>query len=230
MVETSTGTGLTEAWHALVRDVYKSNLDRYEPAELGDSARTLGWLCSENLRTRAVRRFRHDDDEPAERHWAIDGLQVTTPQNALTFVVGQARVIAMKVPFSEGRSPRWDRNWAWEQDSQIRQEVAAENSHMLQYRSPAMGTTPLFPHPGTPGTVSSFLLLWAGEKETPLTAGWLAVPVLGETPFIAREPLWWDDQPSTQITTQDTPDRGPRFDQRPATTPAVTLKPQRDRA
>lgn len=104
-VDTCSRSGLVDAWRRLVQDVYASNLDRYEPDELGDTVMSFGIQCYENLKTRAVRRFRHDDLEIPETHWDIDGLRVWTPRNVLTFNLGGARVVTMKVPFIEGRSP-----------------------------------------------------------------------------------------------------------------------------
>lgn len=224
-VEACSDSGLVTAWRGLVRDVYSANLDRYEPDELGDTAMTLGIQCAENLKTRAIRRFRRDDLEPDDVHWDIDGLRVWTPRNVLTFNSGNARVVTMKVPFAEGRSPRWDRIGDWDQDSQIRLAIATENSRVLRYRTHAESDG-LFPHTGAPGVVRNYMMLWAGEADAALTAGWLGVPVLGDTPFIARKQLWWDDEPHTRITARTTPDRGPTFDERPAATPEVTLKRQ----
>ncbi len=220
-------SGLVDAWQALVQDVYASNLDRYEPDELGDTVMSFGIQCYENLKTRAIRRFRRDDREAADAHWDIDGLRVGTPGNVLTFNFAGARFVTMKVPFSEGRSPNWYRSGDWDQDSQVRSEIATENSDVLQYETLAPGAWPLFPHPGSPGDVRSFMLLWAGESEAALTAGWLGIPILGDTPFIAHEQLWWDPEPFTRVTQKSTPDRGPSFDERPVARPAVALKEQR---
>lgn len=226
-VDTSSGNGLVDAWRTLVKDVYATNLDRYEPDELGDTVMSFGILCYENLKTRAIRRFRHDDLEEADAHWDIDGLRVGTPGNVLTFYLGSSRFVTMKVPFSEGRSPNWDRSGDWEQYSQVRSEIATENSNVLQYRTHVPGASPLFPHPGSPGAIRSYMLLWAGESDAALTAGWLGVPTLGDTPFIAHKKLWWDDKPETRITQKHMPDRGPSFDERPVVKPAVALKQQR---
>lgn len=222
-VDACSDSGLVTAWRGLVQDVYSANLARYEPDELGDTAMALGIQCSENFKTRAVRRFRRDDLEPDEVHWNVDGLRVRTPRNVLTFDFGKVRVVTMKVPFAVGRSPRWDRIRDWEQDSQIRLSIAAENSRVLRYRTHAESGG-LFPHTGDPGVVRNYMLLWAGEAEAALTAGWLGVPALGDMPFITRKLLWWDDEPHARITAKATPDRGPNFDQRPAVTPEVTLK------
>ncbi|GAA4823616.1 hypothetical protein GCM10025786_34710 [Nocardioides caeni] len=222
-VEACSAAGLIAAWRGLVQDVYSTNLDRYEPDELGDTPMTLGIQCSENLKTRAIRRFRHDELEADDDHWDIDGLRVWTPRNVLTFSSASARVVTMKLPFAEGRSPRWDRIGDWDQDSQIRRAIATESSRVLRYRSHAESDG-LFPHTGSPGVVRNYMMLWAGEADAALTAGWLGVPVLGDTPFIARKLLWWDDEPHNRVTASTTPDRGPNFDERPAVTPEVTLK------
>lgn len=222
--ETFARRGLTAALRSLVQDVYAGNLDRHEPDELGDTAMSLGVQCYENLKTRSTRRYQHDDREPVDAHWDIEGLRVWAPKNVLTFDLDGASVVTMKVPFTQGRTPDWNSSGDWDQDGQNRLKIATENSKALQYRTAAVGTSPLFPHPGSPSAVQNYMLLWAGEPDAPLTAGWLGIPILGETPFIAREKLWWDDEPRTRVTTQSTPDRGPSFDQRPAVTPAVTLK------
>lgn len=216
--------GLTSALRALVQDVYVSNLDRYEPDELGDTAMSFGIQCAENLKMKALRRFRQDAIEPVDRHWNIKGLEVSTPRNVLTFNLGNTRLITMKVPSSQGRAPDWNRSGDWELDSQIRRTVATQNTHVLQYRTPAENSSPFFPHLGSPGDVRDYMLLWAGEADAALTAGWLGIPILGETPFIAQKKLWWDEDTRTGITTTTASDRGPSFDERPATALQLNLK------
>lgn len=224
-VDTCSRSGLVDAWRRLVQDVYASNLDRYEPDELGDTVMSFGIQCYENLKTRAVRRFRHDDLEIPETHWDIDGLRVWTPRNVLTFNLGGVRVVTMKVPFG-GRSPNWQRSADWEQYSQIRLSIATENSRVLQYRTPPVGASPMLPHPGSPRAVRNYMLLWAGEPDVVLTAGWLGVPTLGDTPFVAQTSLWWDDDPDIRVAQKTTPDRGPSFNERPVAKPQVSLKEQ----
>ncbi|MFH5208605.1 hypothetical protein ACHIPZ_10395 [Antrihabitans sp. NCIMB 15449] len=219
-------SGLTDAWRTLIQDVYSANLDRYEPDELGDTPLTLGIQCSDNLKTRAIRRFALEDNEPTDRHWHIDGLHVSSPGNTLTFSLGSTRVVTMKTPFSAGRTPLWDHIGDWEQDSQIRLSIATENSRVLAYQTHPTSAFTLFPHSGCPGVVRNYMLLWAGEPDSPSTAGWLGIPVLGDSAFIARKQLWWDEVP-TQIPTKTRSNRGPHFDERRAAAPEVTLKQRR---
>ena len=218
-------SGLTDALRGLVQEVYTTNLDRYEPDELGDTPRSFGFQCYENLKERAPRRAHHDVREHSDAHWRISGLHVATPGGVLTFEFAGARFVTMKVPYGQGRNPNWGGGVDWaHQDSQVRAAIAAENSEVLQYRTPAAGAASLFAHPGSPGTVQNFMLLWGGEAKTPLTAGWLAVPVLGERPFIAHERLWWDADRDAQVTQTPMPDRGPNFDERPAAALSMALK------
>lgn len=226
MVSACTEAGMVGAMRDLVRDVHEINLDRYEPEELGDTPRAFGTLCSENLRTRALRRFRHDELESDESHWSVPGLTVSNPRNVLTLEFAGARIITMKAPFGEGRRPNWERISDWETDSQVRRDLAATNSESLRYRSHATGDVPLFPHGETPGRVTNFMMIWAGESASTLTAAWLGIPVLGSTPFIDIRSLWWDEDLRTHRIGEPSPSRGPRFNERPAATPHVSIKPR----
>lgn len=132
----------------------------------------------------------------------------------------------MKVPPARRRIPDWDGGIDWRQKSKTRLKFATENSDVLKYQTPATGMAPLFPLSSSAGTVQNFMLLWGGEANTALTAGWLAVPVLGGIPFIAYERLWWDADLDTPVTQKPMPDRGPNFDERPATALSMALKQQ----
>ncbi|HEX2895994.1 MAG TPA: hypothetical protein VHO29_18460 [Marmoricola sp.] len=233
-VELLRETGLLSAVRELHREVWATNLDRYEPDELGDTPRSLGLLCHENFTARAVRRHQCSELEPKAHHWNIAGLDVSTPSGVLTFQIGNRRIVGMKVPPSERRTPCWDRFAVWDNESNTRLQIAKENSKTLgDYRTPSPGQGELADFHRelgrTPGQVRDFLYVWAGELASPLTAGWLTVPVLGEQPFVAVAPLWHDrdDDRNRTIHTRRRGPEGPNFDQKPATQPSVTLKPKR---
>lgn len=216
-----------DAWAGLTRDVYGRNLDRHEPDELGDTAMSFGIQCSENLKTRALRRGRQDDLELPEDHWDIPGLIVTTRRNSLMFEIDDVRIFVMKVPFAEGRVPRWDLAKQWDQGSDLRHRLADGNSRVLGgYKTVAGGDDALFPHPARPGRIRNYLLVWAGEAEAPLTSGWLTVPALGDEPFVAKAALWWDEQTPGPSVRERRPERGPDFDQRPPANPEIVVKPR----
>jgi hypothetical protein len=226
-------SGLLGAIRELQQEVWATNVDRYEPDELGDTARSLGLLTFENFATRAVRRFNHDELEPKEHHWNIDRLKVTTPNGVLTFELNGARIVGMKVPPAERRAPRWDRFADWDNESNTRLDIARENSKILGgYATPDPGQGELTDFHNTlgrtPGVVSNFLYVWAGEFTSPLTSGWLTVPALGGHPFAAVASLWHDsddDAPRGNRVTKGGPE-GPSFDQRPTAQPAMSIKPK----
>ena len=226
-------SGLLDAVRDLQREVWAVNVDRYEPDELGDTARSLGLLTFENFTTRAVRRNAHDDLEPEDRHWNIEGLRVTTPSGVLTFELGGIRIVGMKVPPTERRAPRWDRFVDWDNESNTRLEIAQENSKVLGgYKTPDPDQGVLADFHDElgrkPGVVRNFLYVWAGEFSSPLTSAWLTVPALGGHPFAAVAPLWHDsddDLPGDVRRSKRGPD-GPSFDQKPAPEPSISLRPR----
>lgn len=226
-------SGLLAAIRDLQRAVWVANIDRFEPDELGDTLRSLGLLTFENFTQRALRRYNHDGLEPAEKHWHIEGLKVTTPNGVLTFELDGARIVGMKVPPSEHRAPRWDRFADWDNESNTRLDIARENSRVLGgYTTPNPGQGVLadfHAHLGrTPGVVYNFLYVWAGELQSPLTSGWLTVPALGGHPFAAVAPLWHDTSDDLSVSTRTLTrgPEGPSFEERPAAQPSITLKPR----
>ena len=99
-------SGLTVLMRDLVREVWRTNVDRYEPDELGDNARTLGFQCSENLSTRIERRTHGHDLETIR--WDIPGLTVSKPNGALRMRVRPHPFYVMKAPMVAVRQPGWD--------------------------------------------------------------------------------------------------------------------------
>ena len=129
---------------------------------------------------------------------------------------------------ADGRNPRWDLLTDWEHESQARHEIAIANHAALGgYLTPAPGQTELFAASASRGGIRNYMWLWAGKLESALTAGWLAVPVLGETPFASVASLWWDgEDDGRQGARTRRPVDGPNFDQRSVTEPSLTLKQQ----
>lgn len=219
--------GLTSALNALTRDVWTSNVDRFEPEDLGDTPNSLGFQAYQNFTQRALRRFHHDPRESVENHWNIPGLVVTNPRGVLTLSLNGNRVAVLKVPFAHGRKADFGLLSSWENQSDARFKMAARNSHVLGgYRSDVHGQDALWERDATAGTVQDFILAWAGEQQAGLTAAWLGVPVLGEDPFMATLRLWWDPEHQAKLRA-DLPvtngiTTGPGV---PA--PRIALKPQR---
>lgn len=248
--------GLAEVFNTLTTSVWRTNLARHEE-ELGDDATTLGTLCARNLANRVQARVAdvrreasrsslgdllsgdpearnvnngadHTDAQADE--WAIDGLGVDRPRGSLRITLGGRHFHVMKAPMSAGRSPVWDSMVNWDGESDTRREIAETNFRVLgQFYNPGPGQGELWSHTTDrpASAIREFLLVWAGEPDQPLTAGWLTVPGIGDTPFIARGGLWWDQGdgdtgPHGGLVLPT----GPSFDDKPPAAPTLALRPR----
>lgn len=216
-------SGVSVLVEQLVRRVWRTDVDRFEPA-LGDTPMSLGVQASVNLRELADRHSRRDPD------WAVPGLTVATPHSSLEVRLQGAQIRFMKAPPSERRLPNWS-NFRWDSSSGPgRYELARTNSLATGGRSDGADQLPLFPLTAPRGPLL-FLLIWSGEIDTGLTAGWLTLPVLGDSPFLAIAPIWWEEATSrtsrSPLTTSPT---GDSFDVRPVPEPGIKIKRAPDQA
>lgn len=220
-------TGVTSALRALTQDVWGSNVDRFEPDELGDTPTSLGFQAYQNFSQRALRRAKGDRREAATKHWSIDGLTVGAPKNVLTLTFFGNRIIVLKVPFAQARRADFTRLATWENQSKARAQMAARNTQVLGgFVSAAPGQDALLPAGSEFGVVRDFILAWAGEQQSELTAGWLGVPVLGASPFLVSRSLWWDEGVGHSDGVPVAPSVTTPFDERQVAAPSVTLKPR----
>lgn len=220
-------TGLAAEFAGLTRAVWRNNLDRHE-TELGDDATTLGTQCSRNLANLVKRSI--DGDADTEPAWRIPELSVASPRGAQQISLNGRHYYTMKAPPTPDRSPKWDSLVAWSNESATRLEVARRNSSDLDdYYGRGLGQPPIWPHMTgcAPSALRHFLIVWAGEPEEALTAGWITLPGLGDAPFIAIHRLWWDEASgkTADIVARKSPD-GPGFDDRPSVLPSISLKPR----
>lgn len=226
-VEMWVETGLARQFGSLVQDVWATNLARHEPDELGDNAKTLGYVCAVNLAERIERRIRGHEFE--SKLWDISGLGVSKPNGALCLTLESRRFYVKKAPMVCGRSAQWESLVSWEGESHTRQSIAELNSRALGgYQAPADGQQEFWPFltADEPGVIRDYMVVWAGDSSAPLTAGWLTIPALGAVPFAAVLPLWWDEAPDAPLSTRRLDPKGPSFDERPSITPSVTLRPR----
>jgi hypothetical protein len=225
-------SGLTVLVRELLREVWATNLARYEPEERGDAAKSLGIQCSENIRELVVRRVFGDDLVTLADRWRVADLVLSTPRGVLTLSLSGFQVVTMKVPHAQGRAPIWERFPDWDTESQARHDVARENARVLggsNLQHPAQDELE-FPDDvnSGPGLVRRFMLVWGGEPDGGLTAGWLTVPVSWSAlHFAAIKPLWHDEADDAPGYADRAPaPSGPSFDQRPVTEPYLALKPR----
>lgn len=220
-------SGATSLLQTLTQDVWISNVDRFEPDDLGDTPASLGFQAYQNFTQRALRRARADSREVLEKHWAIEGFTAGAPKNVLTLSFNGNRIIVLKVPFAQGRQADFSQLAAWENQSDARARMAARNTQVLGgYVAAAPGQDALFSSHSAQGVVHDFILAWAGEQRSGLTAGWLGVPVQGESPFLVSRRLWWDEEKDHAIAGSTASSSTTPFDERPVAAPSVTLRPR----
>lgn len=221
--------GLVEACRELFKTVWTINIARHEPDELGDTAMSLGLQTHQNFITRAERRHAHDEREAEETHWNIEGLSLARSGNAFVMNFRGARISVLKVPYEHGRKLRPDQWGKWDGQSQLRSEMAANNSAALGGYLSILGVDdPLFEDAGPAfGPIRDYLLVLAGEPRSPLTSAWLGAPVIGDNPLIGARQLWVDEESeAASIATASSREGVAPFDQLHVPEPAVTLRSQ----
>jgi len=91
---------------------------------------------------------------------------------------------------------------------------------------------PVLHLPATAEAMRDVLLVWSGQREPALTAGWLALPSNEGPNFYAVEQLWWDEprHDTGRVNTDDGAPTADGFADQPAPTPQVRLKARRQSA
>ena len=214
----------------LIQEVWARNLGRYEPDEAGDTPMSLGIQCSQNLHQLALRRVQGHELIEDDDRWDVDDLTVTDPRGVLTFDLPGIHMVTMKVPMADGRMPNWETFADWANESQVREDLARDNSTVLggYTTAPKDQLEFEFPTKRIPGMVHNFMLLWSGDPNSVLTAGWLAVPTMGYRPFAAQRQMWWDTEVADggRRDLPGTSPLGPGFDQMPSPKPHLSIKPR----
>jgi hypothetical protein len=166
-----TAAGVLGVLCRLVGQIWRADLDRYEPEAMGDDLMSLGMQASRNLCNLAVREL-HD----------LPGVQARD-RNTLEIGYGGRVLHTGKAPSD---APDWNvqhLDWA---DSDVRERAAEANT--AAYQSPA-GTLfeDLEPLPGqrvNPEALKHLHLTWQGLADGS-TRTWLGFPQLGLSPWYA---------------------------------------------
>lgn len=195
--------GVADLTRSLVQKVWRANLERWEPKELGDTRRILGQTCAENLRVRMVR-------EGLREEWANRGVHFGDSENSLLIEAAEVRVRLVKAPWRSGLRPNWSNDFSWNNASAVRRVAAEDNAARYRPGMSEFGAAPLFPLEAViQGGVGAahcreFFLVWAGEHQDGLTAGWLGLPSSMEAPWMAVDSLWMDARTATTMVDLDT--------------------------
>ena len=218
---------LTQFLEALIKDVWTTNVERYEPDALGDTLRTLGHTSADNITQRVIRSL-----SPSSTLYKL-GVRASAPDTSLLIEYAGYRFHVVKAPARSRRQPQWMRDFNWNSGSTVRTDSAAQNDRKYRGRSESDGHPPLFdlePDPGA-GNVQDcreVFLVWAGELGSgTLTSGWLGFPTTASERWLAVSDLWRDGSVPTVggTKTADTP--ASPFDAVPVAEPRVTLKRNR---
>lgn len=221
--------GVASMLEEQVRAVWRRNVDGHDPL-LGDTSLSLGIDCSENLRELVVRNCAGDGSA-----WRRRGVSSSVNDRSLRLDVAGVRLGLMKAPPSSTRTPEWTASsFHWEQESDVRRTAAERNSSAYRPsesdqvdRQLALAVEVRRP---AATEMRDFLVVWSGQVEPVLTAGWLGLPSLGRPGWFAVKLLWWDEpgEDRARRRDEDLPSGGDSFADLPAPEPNVTLKNRRD--
>lgn len=190
--------GLLDVLQETIAKVWRANLGRHEPSELGDTAQSLGFTSWVNVAQLVVRHYANLTPQESE------GVRAALISSTLMIRVRDIRVQVMKAPPSSSRTPDWNQFTWLEADSQVRFRAAQNNiasynpvtsdqDGRAQSLQPDHGPSMLWDAPSDPAGLCDLVLVWSGEFGTALTAGWLGMPCLGTPPWFAVAPLWVDE-------------------------------------
>jgi hypothetical protein len=213
-----------------VRTVWCRNVDAFDQL-LGDTPLSLGIDCAENLRELVLRACAGEDSP-----WQERGVSAVSVDRSLRVDACGVRISVMKAPPFRLRTPDWTgAAFNWGQESDVRRSAAERNSAV--YR-PANSDQPdrqlVLPVETQPSAAASgmkdLLLVWSGQMEPALTAGWLGLPSIETPSWYAVEPLWWDEpgEDAARRGDEESPSDGDGFADRPTPQPHVRLKDRRD--
>lgn len=222
--------GVVSLLRGQVQAVWRRNVDGHDPL-LGDTSLSLGVHCSENLRELVVR-----ECTGGSSPWRARGVAASVVDRSLRLDVAGVRVGLVKAPpRPSDRTPQWDgAAFRWESESEVRLAAAERNS--AAYRpseSEQDGRSLALPlETATPDAthLRDLWVVWSGQLEPALTAGWIGFPSAGRPSWFAVEPLWWDEPGEGGERRRDpvSPSAGADFEDLPTPEPSIRLKGRRD--
>lgn len=222
-------TGFARWLEGTIADVWRTNMDRYEPAVLGDTPRSFGILSSDNIQQRTLRAARAGEGPWKDGQWAA-----RHPGGALLIKAGGMQIHIVKAPRSGSRTPVWQEDFTWTAKSNARLNAAWRNSAQSRDpQAPMVGQHVLFEFDHfdsvpEPSTFTDIFVVWNGEENTGLTAGWVGIPVLGPNPWLAVRPVWRDETNSVMNDIPQSagdPSGASNFDALQEPKPVLRLKP-----
>lgn len=218
--------GVVDLFRNRVRKVWRRNVNGFAPSE-GDTSLSLGITCAENLRELIIGDCAGDNSP-----WKTRNVRALNIERSLRVEVGGLRLGLMKAPPSQTRTPLWNgTSFNWQQESDVRRLAAQRNSHAYRPstsdqadRQMALGGSG--ETESAPDAMQDLLVVWSGQLEEPLTAGWVGFPSSGFPSWYAVALLWWDEptEGSLERRSNEPVKRPGSFTELPVPAPIVKLK------
>lgn len=189
MVSALARSGFVDLVREEARQLWRANCERHEPEQLFDDSATLGFTASRNVSNAVRERVREESVAPS--HLDEFGVRV--------YEVGGYAVRLFKTSGSVGRSPKLRSDFTWK-NRESRLAAARRND---RFRRPVEvhGHEALFELPPNPESdvtlLNDVFLVWGGDIESRLTAGWAGLPTVRDGSWAAIERIWWDTEPPT---------------------------------
>ncbi len=228
IVEHLRGAHVIDVFENTVSHVWRANVARYEPSDLGDTARSLGVTAAENIRELLLR----EQWSPSDKRNLGQDVHVTAPNDSLLVKSGGTSLLVKKAPSMVTLAePNWW-DFSWTNESDVRKAAARNNR--ARYNPFQIGSGTLFdgvlPVEGDARALCDVVLVWAGGSSSPFTGGWLGLATLSDdNPWLAVQKVWWhqsDDQGARRDPIQPTDPDLDTFERRPLPEPEIRLKPK----
>lgn len=207
-VEAFTDKGFVKLAQEAAADTWRANRERYEPEVLFDDATTLGLQSSRNFSNRMLSYL------ASEKRLSHSDVSAVREQGAVVVKAAGFDLRFVKAPMSSGRQPDFDTDFDWSV-SATRRSAAVRNARSYTAPPRESNMDPLFllVHPEAVKQVrqcSDVFLIWGGDMESGLTGGWLGLPTVSATSWLAVRQVWWDEDgraiaasPSTSLSGMD---------------------------
>lgn len=218
--------GVTEHLRGVVRELWRANVERFDPDALHDDSSTLGYTAAKNVTNRmfAELRGRSGALQPAA-HAVRDNQSVVVR-------FGDINVHFIKAPVNRGRNPRFTLDFRWEGREG---RIAPAERNFERYSAPRVveGHDPLFAVE-VPEALERIeqcrdvFAVWGGDLRGQ-TAGWFGLPTTGPGSWLAVQSSWFDEEDSSgagrSLNTTNSVGK-PGFAELEEPQPRITLKPQ----
>jgi hypothetical protein len=217
--------GVTSHLRGVVTELWRANVERFDPDAIFDDSSTLGYTSARNVTNRVFTELRGRSGALQPAAFAVRDNQSTVTK------VDDIEIHFIKARVDRGRSPRFTTDFRWDQ-REGRLVPATRNFERYIAPQPMEGIAPLFAVelPNATERIAAcrdVFMVWAGDLEG-RTAGWYGLPTSGAGSWLAVEPAWFDEDNAGMNSPKRPIDplSGRNFSQMEEPTPQISLKPQ----